>query len=274
MSYGKPWTSLLCSSCLRLLRGRRCGACFFCLLALWCCAFMLSDSLLSFHRGGIWRAYFVATPEMWDSIHRHGASTPGGIWHYNQSRLEASYAFRFLSQKKYSSLLDVSCNVGITLASLQRYHGAARHYGTDISKVMVETTQKNCPNCQAAQFDLGRLQFAGSLKEMRTSLPSTWPTSFDVILVSDVLIYISWAHIAPIFLRCECCCSVFRSWALSAQQTFLQNIASLAKDEVIFSLHQNNIVVTTMMRELGVRLDEDRGLWRLPGTARNSNSTL
>ena len=74
----------------------------------------------------------------------------------------------------------------------------------------------------------------------------------------------------PFLLRCDCCCSLFRSWALSYQKTFLENIASLASDEVVFSQHQNNIVVTTMMRDLNVHFDEERGVWRLPGKAKRN----
>ncbi|CAE6932780.1 unnamed protein product [Symbiodinium natans] len=283
MWLGKPWTSILFG-----LRGRRCSFCCFCFLALWCsvfCAFMLSDTLLSFHRGGIWRAYFMPTPEMWDSIHRHGDSSSGGIWHYDKVKMEANHAVRYLMEKTYGTLLDVSCNVGFTLANLLRRHPRARHFGTDISRVMVDATKRNCPGCWATQFDLGRLQ---NTRSPRHLLRSAWqlegpkeqleelevPETFDVILVSDVLIYISWAGIPPFFLRCHCCCSVFRSWALSSQRAFMQNIASLAKDEVVFSQHQNNIVVTTMMRELKVRFDEDRGVWRLPGTAKAANHTV
>eukprot|EP00439_Symbiodinium_sp_Y106_P037367 s4915_g4.t1 len=265
MWYGKPWTSLF-SFC-----GRRCGVCLFFLLALWCSFFMLSDSLLSFHRGGIWRAYFVATPEMWDSIHRHGQSSPGGIWKYDQAKMEANHAVRYLFRKTYTTLLDVSCNVGFTLANLLRHHPTAKHFGTDISTVMVEATQKNCPNCLAAQFDLGRLQDIGSAPMLRKAWPNEEvPEAFDVILVSDVLIYISWGGMPPFLLRCDCCCSLFRSWALSYQKTFLENIASLASDEVVFSQHQNNIVVTTMMRDLNVHFDEERGVWRLPGKAKRN----
>ena len=53
---------------------------------------------------------------------------------------------------------------------------------------MVEATQKNCPNCLAAQFDLGRLQDIGSAPMLRKAWPNEEvPEAFDVILVSDAL---------------------------------------------------------------------------------------
>ena len=211
----------------------------------------------------------MPTPEIWDSIHRHGQLNPGGIWNYTQKRLEKTDTFRYLSSKGYDSLLDVSCNVGFMLASLLKSHPTAKHYGTDISRVMVESTRQNCPICTAAQFDLGNLRNPGvSPQDM---LHEVWPVqdvprTFDVVLVSDVLIYISWGGIPPFFLRCECCCGIFRSWALSSQRRFLENVASLAKDEVVFSRHQGSIIVTSMMEALGVPLEN--GVWRFPGTAK------
>ena len=52
---------------------------------------------------------------------------------------------------------------------------------------MVEETRRNCPNCLAAQFDLGRLQDVGSAPMLREAWPKEEvPEAFDVILVSDV----------------------------------------------------------------------------------------
>ena len=61
-------------------------------------ALLMSSELLSY-RGGIWRAYFVPTAAMWDTIHRHGTANKGGLWKYSAKRLEESAAFKYLAKK-------------------------------------------------------------------------------------------------------------------------------------------------------------------------------
>lgn len=256
--------------CKRALFGRPCAACLLALMAAWYVV-LFSDELLNFHRGGVWRAYFVPSPDTWDAIHRHGQQNSGGVWKYDQQRLTRSDVFRYLARKKYTSLLDVSCNVGFILSSLMKMHPAAKHYGTDISVTMVETAQENCPMCAGfAQFDLGRL--SEEVSSPQELLHEAWgdsrkaaPKTFDVILVSDVLYYISWGGIPPVLFTCECCCGIFRRLALPSQRRFMENLASLANDEVLFSSHQGNLAVTEMMKALGAQLEG--ALFRLPGTA-------
>ena len=178
---------------------------------------------------------------------------------------------RYLYEKSYESIWDVSCNVGFMLASLLKKHPGAKHYGTDISNIMVQTTRSNCPSCVAAQFDLDTLRRSGV--SVQEAVHAAWhredaPRSFDIILVSDVLLFMSWGGIPPVLLRCSCCCSMFRKWALPSQRVFMKNIASLARDEVVFSRHQGNIIVVTLMEELGVPFDKKHQIWRIPGTAR------
>ena len=178
---------------------------------------------------------------------------------------------RYLYEKPYESIWDVSCNVGFMLASLLKRHPGAKHYGTDISNVMVAATRENCPSCMATQFDLGNLvNPAISPQEV---VYAAWhqedaPRFFDVILVSDVLLFIRWGGIPPILLRCSCCCSMFRKWALPSQRAFINNIASLARDEVVFSYNQGNIIVSTMMQELGIEFDKKHSIYKVPGTAK------
>ena len=61
---------------------------------------------------------------------------------------------------------------------------------------------------------------------------------------------------------------MFRKWALPSQKVFMENIASLARDEVVFSYNQGNIIVRTMMEELGVQFDNKHKLWKIAGTAK------
>ena len=184
---------------------------------------------------------------------------------------------KYLSSKSYESIWDVSCNVGFMLSSLLSKHPSAKHFGTDISNVMVESTRQNCPSCVAAQFDLGNLRHPGIAAQ--EVVHEAWhredvPRSFDVILVSDVLLFIRWGGIPPVLLRCDCCCSIFRKWAVPSQKAFMENIASLAHDEVVFSYNQGNLIVVTMMQELGVKFDDQYKIWRVPGTAKQGRYLL
>ncbi|CAE7217531.1 nadsyn1 [Symbiodinium necroappetens] len=238
--------------------------CFFLAVVLLC----IFANAAVLYRGGVWRAYFLPTEDVWDSIHEHGKGLAGGIWGYNQSKLENYTMMRYLYEKPYESIWDVSCNVGFMLASLLKRHPGAKHYGTDISNVMVAATRENCPSCMATQFDLGNLvNPAISPQEV---VYAAWhqedaPRFFDVILVSDVLLFIRWGGIPPILLRCSCCCSMFRKWALPSQRAFINNIASLARDEVVFSYNQGNIIVSTMMQELGIEFDKKHSIYKVPG---------
>ncbi|CAE7943157.1 nadsyn1 [Symbiodinium sp. KB8] len=238
--------------------------CFFLAVVLLC----IFANAAVLYRGGVWRAYFLPTEDVWDSIHEHGKGLAGGIWGYNQSKLENYTMMRYLYEKPYESIWDVSCNVGFMLASLLKRHPGAKHYGTDISNVMVAATRENCPSCMATQFDLGNLvNPAISPQEV---VYAAWhqedaPRFFDVILVSDVLLFIRWGGIPPILLRCSCCCSMFRKWALPSQRAFINNIASLARDEVVFSYNQGNIIVSTMMQELGIEFDKKYSIYKVAG---------
>ena len=61
-----------------------------------------------FCSGGVWRAYFLPTEEVWDSIHAHGQGLEGGIWQYNQSKLENATTM-LCSKQLACSPHDLSC---------------------------------------------------------------------------------------------------------------------------------------------------------------------
>ena len=133
---------------------------------------------------------------------------------------------KYLSAKRYGSIWDVSCNVGFMLASLLKKHPGAKHYGTDISNVMVETTRKNCPSCIAAQFDLGNLRHPGISPQ--DAVHAAWhredvPRFFDVILVSDVLPFCMRAcqqHLSICFAACCCFTCLIRACRQDDVQQF------------------------------------------------------
>jgi len=137
-------------------------------------------------------------------------------------------------------------------------------YGTDISAVMVNTSAAQCPSCKLLQWDLNLLQ--GEAYNNR--IVASWPTSFDIVLVSDVLYYLSWAGWPPIL-----------SWSGLLPDRFTKEhkrrwwkrLTALARKEVIFSDHQMNPAVVAFLQEMGATRHVFYGIWTARGTANSSS---
>ena len=165
----------------------------------------------SHERGHIWTAHVAAqSPELWDWIHQNGEQFgSGGIWRYGSSLKHADIVRYVSAQPKYDRLADMSCSVGIILSALRELNPAAEHVGSDISRLMVNKTRTQCPQCRAEQFDLGNFRRPAGEK-----VDYIFPGTFDYVLISDVLIYIAWGGWPPLMMRI---CPPCRRMALSDQ---------------------------------------------------------
>jgi hypothetical protein len=206
-----------------------------------------------------WLAHVLAqSPEIWDNIHEEGQKLgEGGVWGYDL-RLKDKPSVRFLqTAPKYDRLADMSSSIGIVLSTLQELNPAADHFGSDISRVMVNQTKQRCKKCLVAQFDLGNFQRpAGEV------VPYVFPGTFDYVLVEDVLYYIAWGGWPPFLLRiCEPC----RRMALTHQRRWMQRVKAITRRKVIFSDHQKNPIVVDMLMGLGATFQQ--GVYLINGTA-------
>ena len=202
----------------------------------------------SVERGHVWTTHIVAqSPEVWDWVHTNGQQMgPGGIWKYGANMLSGGTVKYVTAQPRYERLVDMSCSVGIVLSALQHNNPAAEHFGSDISRVMVNETRRRCPRSHAAQFDLGRFrQPAGD------TVDYVFPGTFDYVIISDVLIYIAWGDWPPLLLRW---CAPCRHMALGEQRRWLDRVKALTRREIVFSSHQNNPIAIEMLTALGAKM--------------------
>ena len=127
---------------------------------------------------------------LWDQIHKTANDSEGGVWHYKPTvHMEVTnYVLR--AHRNYSSILDVAVNQGYMLARLARVRPRARHYGSDVSGVMVAAAQKRCPKCKIMQYDLARLFDERGADVLPVA---------DVVIVSDVLNFMPWAGLPAYF---------------------------------------------------------------------------
>ena len=211
---------------------------------------------------GHWLPYILPTGGpawVWEILHGQN----GGMWKYGTDVQSAVTAYILQSHHNYSSLLDVACNQGFMLARLQRARPHARYYGTDISKRMLLSTQARCSKCITAQLDLNQIasaslpsvsRAAGGRSDAKGSsgssagspLPATFPTDFDLVVVSDVLYFIAWDGFPPVL------CNVLPPTLLrAAHRRFFDALHILASREIIFSDHQGNKCVMDFLRSVG-----------------------
>eukprot|EP00918_Siedleckia_nematoides_P016427 GHVU01035335.1.p1 GENE.GHVU01035335.1~~GHVU01035335.1.p1 ORF type:complete len:296 (-),score=2.73 GHVU01035335.1:500-1387(-) len=204
---------------------------------------------------GVWMAYLLPSGSLWDRLHA-AAEKSGGIWHYNESVMSELDHYISFHHPHYRSLWDVSCNEGYILLRLQQKHPHAQHYGSDISSMMVKTTRNRCPACHVEVFDLFDLQWP------HRPIPRGFPPVFDVIVVSDVLFYASWAGLPPLLFHIGLLPSFIERKAI---QRFTDRLTSMACDEVVFSNHEHNPTIQRLFRAMGAT--QKQSFWALQGQA-------
>lgn len=189
----------------------------------------------------VWLSYvFPGSSWLWDEIHDGHTTNDGGIWSYPEnveSELE-----RFVEQRHptYDSAWDLSSNIGYFLRRLSEKHPDRRFFGSDISKVMVNSTRSQCASCLVEAFDVSQLQYS-------KALPKGFPDSVDIIIVADVMNYISWGGWPPLWN------SDYPDWLVKHHEaTFLQHLTQLARKEVIFTNSQGNQGVARFFKDMGI----------------------
>jgi hypothetical protein len=126
--------------------------------------------------------------------------------------------------------------MGFILERLDAKHPDARHYGTDISRVMVNRTARRCPRCTVGQFDINNLR---DLKFEK--IGDAFPAVFDLVIVSDVLYYMKWLDYPPGIFQFMSHIGFKMPPRVRADQIqFFARLRGLARKEVIFSDHQDN----------------------------------
>ena len=135
-------------------------------------------------RGEVWLAYVLPTPTVWDRV--HGGE---GTRHWREHGATQAVLVAEIHRRHpgYTSLLDLGCSRGFILAQLASQRPQAAHYGGDISPRMVRRARRRCPRCSVEVVDAATLD-----------LPDSWPVSYDVVLVSDLLYYIPFAGVPQV----------------------------------------------------------------------------
>ena len=211
---------------------------------------------------GLWLPYVLPAnsrmrERLWDQIHKTANDSEGGVWHYKPTvHMEVTnYVLR--AHRNYSSILDVAVNQGYMLARLARVRPRARHYGSDVSGVMVAAAQKRCPKCKIMQYDLARLFDERGADVLPVA---------DVVIVSDVLNFMPWAGLPAYFSH-----ALPARARRASQRTFWRRLLELARDEVVFSDHQNNPLVVDFLTAMNATRrwpHPHTPVWTAKGTAR------
>ena len=212
---------------------------------------------------GLWLPYMLPAnsrmrERLWDQIHKTANDSEGGVWHYKPTvHMEVTnYVLR--AHRNYSSILDVAVNQGYMLARLARVRPRARHYGSDVSGVMVAAAQKRCPKCKIMQYDLARLFDERGADVLPVA---------DVVIVSDVFNFHAVGRTARLLLARAPGAGAARVAAHVSGERLLE----LARDEVVFSDHQNNPLVVDFLTAMNATKrwpHPHTPVWTAKGTAR------
>ena len=124
-------------------------------------------------------------------------------------------------------------------------HRNASHYGSDISAVMVQATQAKCSECMLTTMDLGVMQHSS----WRGPVAADWPDSFDIVVVSDVLLYLQLAG-TPLVLD-RVLPAALTPGSVAALRRVYTALTGLARTAVIFSDHQGMRKILTVLEEMG-----------------------
>lgn len=198
--------------------------------------------------------YLLPSAGLWNSIH-DGHVKDGGVWHYGEKVEQDLENFIERRHASYASAWDVACNNGALLGRLAAKHPERSYFGSDISEVMVNATRERCPTCIAEVFDVNALQSS----EFRP-IAGRIPEPVDLIIVADVLYYMSWSGLPPLLNY-----ALPASWTREHRHDFWQHLTGLARKEVIFSGHQGNTAVKRFLTEMGATFIASHNVWVTPG---------
>mmetsp|Transcript_41735 Transcript_41735/g.104152 ORF Transcript_41735/g.104152 Transcript_41735/m.104152 type:complete len:256 (+) Transcript_41735:146-913(+) len=229
--------------------------------ASWCWLAIFEPALLTRMRRGVWVVYLLpfGPRHIWDSLHA-SATNEGGLWHYEKNVHREFDDYISKTHQDFRSLWDTSCNTGFLLTCLAQKYPEARHYGSDISPLMVNVTKRRCDSrCIVAPFDLF------SMQDPDSRLPRGFPPAFDLVIVSDVLFYGNWGGLPPLVWQY----SLLPSWLVaSRRRAFWNRLTHLACSEVLLSNHQKNRAVLRLMVAMGATpVLPDKLIWTAKGTA-------
>lgn len=207
----------------------------------------------------VWLNYvFGSSGFLWDEIHDGHTVNDGGIWSYSADVESALETFIERRHPAYDSAWDVASNIGYFLKRLASRHPDRQYFGSDISKVMVNSTRSMCAKCVVEVFDINQLQYANAL-------PTGFPDAVDIIIVADVLNYMSWGRLPPIGNWLYPC------WLVRHHQIdFLQHLTRRARKEVIFTASQGNSGVSRFFNDMGIQRVGGFGVAK--GTALNPSA--
>lgn len=178
-----------------------------------------------------WLPYILPYTPVWLWDYLHGlAATRGGMWRYTSDVQPQLVTYILQAHSGYASLLDVACNMGFMLARLQRARPMARHFGSDISRTMISRARLRCPACAGlVQFDLARLannESAAAAAGVHPLAPGL-PKVVDLLVVSDVLYFMPFGNVPPIFTPL-----LPASAVRAAQRRLMDALVRLARKEV------------------------------------------
>jgi len=211
----------------------------------------------------VWLEYLVPSAAWWNVLH-DGHVDDGGLWHYDKTVQHNLEQFVEQRHPSYDSLWDIASNQGFFLERLAEKHPERKFYGSDISSVMVNATKTRCPTCRTGVFDLANLESPDNV-----SLPSELPSVVDIVVVADVIVYLSWGGWPPILNTI-----IPAAWTRPHREHFWRHLTNLARKEVIFSNHQGNKGVLRFFQQMGATKVEKNGVefWVARGTHGDPNA--
>ena len=110
---------------------------------------------------------------------------------------------------------------------------------------MVQATRAKCPECTLIPMDLSVLQHPS----WRGPVAAGWPDSFDIVVVSDVLLYLQLSGIPLVLDRVLP--AALTPGSVAALRRVYTALTGLARTAVIFSDHQGMRKILSVLEEMG-----------------------
>mmetsp|Transcript_14105 Transcript_14105/g.48614 ORF Transcript_14105/g.48614 Transcript_14105/m.48614 type:complete len:266 (+) Transcript_14105:64-861(+) len=210
----------------------------------------------------------AATQLSWDAVHL-SSSGVGGAWGYDpateQWRIEGHVVHKLGTT---DSVLEVGCHHGYLLERLQRHRPEAAHAGLDVSAAALDVARTRCAGCEFARLDVSTLARGGGSRSVETlQAAGLRGAPFDMVLVPDVLFYVSLGLLPPVAWLNMVHYGVGRPYVLKHARLLLRGLQCAALKEVLLSHHDFHKGVLAVVYAGNVTWNHDTSTFSLPGLA-------